>query len=107
MFQEVLDPFIFLVIHVGKPSPAQHQHRRLSCPTRSPALGSKEPKETGACNRCSERREKGGHEGARHLGAWAAEAEDFEDGVVRGFRSHRDQERGTESGDWAKRLPGE
>lgn len=43
---------------------------------------------------------------ARHLGDWAAEAEDFEDGVVRGVRSRRGQERGTESGDWAERLPG-
>lgn len=104
MFQEGLDPLIFIVIHVGKPSPAQHQHRWLSCPAHALPEGQRSPRRllsvTGA-----ERWDRVGRR-ARHLGDWAAEAEDFEDGVVRGVRSHRGQERGTESGDWAERLPG-
>lgn len=82
------------------------QHRWLSCPAHSPALGSSEPKEAGECWQVHLEAGQAWAGEVRHLGAWAAETEDFEDGLVQGVRSHRGQERGTESGDWAERLSG-
>lgn len=85
MFQEGLDPLIFIVIHVGNLVQPSTSTDGFPAPPITLPEGRRSLLRllsvTGA-----ERWDRVGRR-ARHLGAWAAEAEDFEDGVVRGIRS--------------------